>query len=176
MLSKSSHIPLLARLSVISSYQREAWNELLSLDKLMARTTHSTHTHRHTHWSQQRKQNNARRSVPTAVWVSNCLSLPSMLHIRQMALSVYIRTVTQKDNSSVRAWGDYSIPPLFLLHSHANPGLLTLHSREITQTHKKNTKFTTHREHGKVSDHFKSEGRASTSWIVNLSQIPQHSL
>lgn len=93
---------------------------------------------------------------------------PSALHIQQMALSVCICTVAQKDNSSVCAWGDYSIPLLFILHSHANPGLLTLQSSKITLTHKKH-KVTTHREHGKVSDHFKSEGRGQTSRIANIS-------
>lgn len=79
---------------------------------------------------------------------------PSELHIQQMALSVSIWTVAQKDNSSECAWGDYSIPLLFsLLHSHTNPGLLTLRSSEITQTHKKHN-MNTHREHGKVSEHF----------------------
>lgn len=116
-------------------------------------TTH-THTHiqnTHTHWPQQRS---LKRSDPTTVWVTVCLSL---LQIEQLALSVWFCTLTQKDNSSVCAWGDYSIPVLLLSLSHANPGLPTLQSSETTQTHKKH-KVATHREHGKLSNHFKRNG------------------
>lgn len=74
-LSKLSHIPLLTDcLSVILSYQREAWNELLSVDKFLGQT--HTHTHiQHTHWSQQRKLNNARRICSNSClsdWLSFC--------------------------------------------------------------------------------------------------------
>lgn len=110
------------------------------------------HTYRiHTHWPQQRS---LKRSDPTTVWVTVCLSL---LQIEQLALSVWFCTLTQKDNSSVCAWGDYSIPVLLLSLSHANPGLPTLQSSETTQTHKKH-KVATHREHGKLSNHFKRNG------------------
>lgn len=58
----------------------------------------TTHTYRiHTHWPQQRS---LKRSDPTAVWVTACLSL---LQIEQLALSVWFCTLTQKDNSSVCA-------------------------------------------------------------------------
>lgn len=70
---------------------------------------------------------------------------------------VYLYSDTKGQLKCVRAWSDYSIPSLFLLHSHANPGLLTLQSSEITQAHRE-TQVTTHREHGKVSDHFQKGG------------------
>lgn len=38
---------------------------------------------------------------------------PSLLQIQQMPLSVSICTVTQKDNSSVCAWGDYAFHCFF---------------------------------------------------------------
>lgn len=113
--------------------------------------------HTHAHKVTQQREN---KSVPGDVFqqLSEWLTVsPSKLHIQQMALSVSIGAVAQKDNSSVCAWGDYSIPPLFFppsLHSHTNPGLLTLRNSEITQTHRGEKHNTdTHREHGKVSDH-----------------------
>lgn len=95
----------------------------------------TTHTHTRTRWSEQRKQSGAGRPVPAAVPMTDCVSVRA----QQTLLSARRRTVTQKDNSSVCARGDYSIPLLFLPHSHANPGLLTLQRHEITHTQKKHT-------------------------------------
>lgn len=131
LLSKSHSTP--ACLSVMSLYQREAWNELLSLDKLLSQTTH-THTHKQNTHSRENKTMLRDLFQQLSEWLTVS---PSVLQFQQMALFVCICTVTQKDNSSVCAWGDYNIPLLFLPYSQANPGLLTLQSSKITQTHKK---------------------------------------
>lgn len=150
LLSKSSHIPLLPvclsprRTKMRLGMSCCRWTSLWPDHTLM-------HTHRiHTDPSRENKSMLGDLFQQLSEWLTVS---PSVLHIQQMALSVSICTVAQKDNSSVCAWGDYSIPLLFLLHSHTNPGLLTLQSSEITQTCKKH-KVATHREHGKVSDHF----------------------
>lgn len=116
----------------------------------------TTHTHTHIQNTHTDPSREVLRDLiqQLSEWVTVCLSL---LQIEQLALSVWFCTLTQKDNSSVCAWGDYSIPVLLLSLSHANPGLPTLQSSETTQTHKKH-KVATHREHGKVSNHFKRNG------------------
>lgn len=69
--------------------------------------------HTHAHKLTQQREN---KSVPGDVFqqLSEWLTVsPSKLHTQQMALSVSIGAAAQKDNSSVCAWGDYSIPLLF---------------------------------------------------------------
>lgn len=77
------------------------------LDGSRAQSTHSC-----TNWSQQRENKSVRGDVfqQLSEWLTVS---PSKLHIQQMALSVSIGAAAQKDNSSVCAWGDYSIPLLF---------------------------------------------------------------
>lgn len=139
----------------------ERGNEWLSLDGSTVQTTHSC---------AQTDPSRENKSVPGDVFqqLSEWLTVsPSKLHIQQMALSVSIWAAAQKDNSSVCAWGDYSIPllpppPLPPLHSHTNPGLLTPRNSEITQTHKKENTTRTHTgSMGKFLTTSKRERRSS---------------
>lgn len=74
-------------LSVISPSHWGAWNGFLPLGELLGQTT-QPYTHmQNTHSSQRRKQNDA-RSVPTAVWVTDWLSLQQT---QQLALCVSVQ-------------------------------------------------------------------------------------
>lgn len=141
----------------------------------------TTHSCTHTEYTLIRAE---KTNQCSEICSNSCLS--DWLSLRQCCtfnkwLFLCICTVAQKDNSSVCAWGDYSIPLLFLLHSHTNPGLLTLQSSEITQTCKKH-KVATHREHGKVSDHFQEwreefkQLDRKAQWDIKKKNTPEESL
>lgn len=126
-------------------------NEWLSLDGSTVQTTHSC---------AQTDPSRENKSVPGDVFqqLSEWLTVsPSKLHIQQMALSVSIWAAAQKDNSSVCAWGDYSIPLLFFpLAPFTHKSRVTDTPEQWNHTNAQKRKHNTdaHREHGKVSDHF----------------------
>lgn len=112
--------------------------------------------HTHAHKLTQQREN---KSVPGDVFqqLSEWLTVsPSKLHTQQMALSVSIGAAAQKDNSSVCAWGDYSIPLLFFpprsihtqIRGYWHSGTVKSHKHAGSKKHNTDT----HREHGKVSD------------------------
>lgn len=101
----------------------------------------SDHTLVHTSWSQQRKQVSARRCVPAAVWVTDCLSIQTA-HSTNGSLSLSRSGPPHKGTTQVcvrEVITAFHAPPTPPLHSHTNPRLLTLRNSEITQTHKNNT-------------------------------------
>lgn len=79
--------------------------------------------------SQQRSQINARRFIPTAVWVTDCRSVSAALSTNgSFCISLYSGTKGQLKCVCVRAWGDYDIPALFF------PKAFTYKSR-VSNTH-----------------------------------------
>lgn len=93
LLSKSSHIPLLPLCLSPRHTKKRLGMSCCCWTSLWARP----HTHAHTqntHWSEQRKQINARRSVPTAVWVTDCLSIGAA-HSTNGSFCVYLYSGTK---------------------------------------------------------------------------------
>lgn len=129
------------------------------------------HSHTHmlrTHWSQQRKQNEARRSVLTAVGVSDCRSL---LQTLQSDLYASVHNDTKGRLECVRVRRLQNSPALSLLFTCKYN--VTATQEQLNSTNNKKHKLPhmhTHTGHGKVSDQFKRNGVWVVQPIVNTSQ------
>lgn len=109
----------------------------------------TTHTHMHTyriHTDLSRENKSMLRDLFQQLSDRLTVSL-SALHSINGSFCVYLYSGTKGQLKSVSlcVCGEYSIPLLFLVHSHTNPGLLTLARSEITQIRKKTQSHYTQR-------------------------------
>lgn len=141
----------------------------------------SDHTPMHINWSQQRKQISARRCVPTAVWVTDCLSIRTA-HSTNGSFCLYLDRGTKEQLKCVCVrWLQHSTA-FFSCSIHTqiqgywHSGAVKSHKRT------KNTTWIHTGSMGKFLSTSKREGRSSTSWkkrtfsTGRLKNTPKHSL